>query len=121
MIRRALLVTALTALATFGGLASASARTPYDGLWSVIIFTRAGNCDSGLRYRLRIANGYIFSEGGGFDARGRVTNNGSISVVVSQGGQSAHGSGRLNRRGGSGRWQTASRECAGNWTAERFG
>ena len=81
---------------------SASARTPFDGAWSVLIITRSGPCDSAYRYRLSIRNG-------------------AVSVRVWAGRQGASGSGRLGRSSGGGIWRgTGSMgTCSGVWSAER--
>ena len=38
----------------------ATARTPFDGAWSVLIITDRGTCDRAYRYALRIADGRVF-------------------------------------------------------------
>jgi hypothetical protein len=35
----------------------------YDGLWNVLIITKAGSCDAAYSYPFRIAGGRIFSAG----------------------------------------------------------
>jgi hypothetical protein len=101
---------------------SASARTPYDGSWSVLIITRSGPCDAAYRYGLSIRNGAVIYEGSAaVNVAGRVGNNGAVSVRVWAGRQGASGSGRLRGASGSGSWQgTGSMgSCAGVWQAER--
>jgi hypothetical protein len=100
------------------------AQARYDGLWSVLIITERGTCDRGYRYPLRIARGRVGHAdpaSSSFTIRGRVGSGGGIRVSVSRGQDSAHGSGRLSRSAGAGRWKTASGQCSGVWTAERRG
>jgi hypothetical protein len=102
--------------------APASARTPYDGAWSVLIITRSGPCDAAYRYGLSIRNGAVLYEGSAaVNVAGRVSNNGAVNVRVWSGQQGASGSGRLGRSTGGGSWRgTGSMgTCAGVWQAER--
>jgi hypothetical protein len=103
-------------------LTPASARTAYDGNWSVLILTRSGPCDAAYRYGLSIRDGQVFYEGSApVNVQGRVTGSGGVRVTVSAGSQGASGSGRLWRNYGSGEWRgTGSMgTCIGIWTAER--
>jgi hypothetical protein len=102
--------------------APASARTPFDGNWSVLIITRSGPCDAAYRYGLSIRNGAVIYEGSAaVNVAGRVSANGAVRVRVWAGQQGASGAGRLGRSSGSGNWRgTGSMgTCAGVWTAER--
>jgi hypothetical protein len=102
--------------------APASARTPFDGQWSVLIVTRSGPCDAAYRYGLSVRNGQVFYEGSAsVNVSGRVGGNGAVSVRVSAGSQGASGSGRLGKSTGSGKWRgTGSMgTCSGIWSAER--
>lgn len=113
-----MLVAAATLSAT---AASATARTIYDGRWSVLIITDRGNCDRGYRYSIDISNGIVHYSGDVVDFRGRVASNGTVRVVVSRGNQSASGVGRLGRNFGQGVWRGAAtgEYCSGRWEAER--
>ena len=99
----------------------ALARSPFDGSWSVVIITRSGNCDRATRAGVRIFDGYISSEGSGFDLRGQVSRNGTLRAVISAGSQSASGAGRLSRTRGHGVWRGRGNSgyCGGTWEAER--
>lgn len=114
-----------TILALIGSTAitgAATARTVYDGAWSVLIVTRTGSCDPTYRYGVQISDGNVVYDGGGLvTMQGRVTPKGLVRVVVQGGGQWADGSGKLNRNQGGGVWkgQGASSACAGVWQAER--
>jgi hypothetical protein len=94
----------------------------FDGLWSVSIVTLRGDC-SAYRYPLRIVRGRVLKadDDPNYQVAGVVRPNGVIFVVVSGGGQSARGSGRLSRTAGAGRWRTGSGECSGQWSADRRG
>jgi hypothetical protein len=105
------------------GFASPSlARSSFDGAWSVVVVTRAGNCTPTIRYPLAITNG-IVTGGGDSQASvaGRVAPTGAVRVTVQSGGSWASGSGRLGTTGGSGVWQGqgSSGLCQGTWQAER--
>jgi hypothetical protein len=108
------LVAASTTVAPAGGFA----MPRYDGVWSVSIVTKKGDCIASYRYPMRIANG-VLGNGGDvvLNISGRVANDGAVRVSVSHGDTRAIGSGRLVANSGSGSWRTAS--CSGSWTAER--
>jgi len=99
----------------------ASARTIYDGRWSVLIITDKGACDRGYRYGFDIRDGVVQYDGDVVNLTGRVAANGAVRVTVSRGNQSANGSGRLSRNFGRGTWKgSATGEmCSGRWEAER--
>jgi hypothetical protein len=110
------------ALVCIASLSAAQARTAYDGTWSVLIVTETGICDRAYRYGVEIHNGAVRYQGGGpIDLVGRVAQNGSVRVSVTSGSQYAHGSGRMSRNAGRGRWSGRSNTgaCSGYWTAER--
>jgi hypothetical protein len=110
----------LAALTLAGAGDGAFARTPYDGPWNVSITTLRGACNSGVGFGVEIRDGIVYGYGG-FDVRGRVSRNGVITVVVSQGDSSASGSGHLSGGSGVGTWRgTGSRRvCSGRWFARR--
>jgi hypothetical protein len=114
----ALLVAAIAAADSAG---IASAATPYDGRWSVVIQTTRGNCDQAYRYGLMIVNGNVTYDGsGGFDVRGRVAPGGAVRVRVSSGRSFADGPGRLSRTAGSGAWKgLGNGVCSGQWFAQK--
>jgi hypothetical protein len=98
-----------------------SARSIYDGEWSVLIVTQRGSCDRAYRYGVQIVNGNIVDGGGIVTLSGRVASSGSIRVAVSYGSSRASGSGHLSRGAGRGNWSGRSGPdvCSGFWTAER--
>ena len=99
-----------------------SARSSFDGAWSVVIVTRAGACTPTLRYPVAITNG-IVTNGGDSPASvsGHVAPTGAVRVTVQAGGSWASGSGHLSATGGNGIWrgQGSSGLCQGIWQAER--
>jgi hypothetical protein len=97
------------------------ARTPYDGAWSVLIVTTRGECDRAYRYGITIANGNLVYDGGAVNLSGHVAGNGAVRVTVSSGNARANGTGRLNRRAGSGGWAgfSGQNRCSGYWQASR--
>lgn len=100
----------------------ASARTPYDGPWSVVIITDRGTCDRAYRYSVQIVDGIVRYAGEmGMDFRGRVGKGGAVAVSVAAGGSRADGRGRLGRDYGGGTWagNSSTGVCSGRWTAER--
>lgn len=100
--------------------APASARSNFDGAWSVLIVTHKGTCDRAYRYPVKIDNGSVgYAGGSAFTVSGKVGENGAVTVKVARGNQSANGQGRLSATDGSGMWTASSGECSGTWTAER--
>jgi hypothetical protein len=96
----------------------------FDGDWSVLIQTRAGECEPSFRYGLRIQNGEVLNAGGAQVAlEGHVARNGAVRVSVAAGDQAANGAGRLSQTSGGGTWRGHGSRgtCAGTWVAERRG
>jgi hypothetical protein len=112
----------LVAAAALAGTAgSISAKTIYDGRWSVVIITEHGTCDRAYRYSIDIDNGKVSYGGDVVGMTGRVTGNGAVRVMVSRGNQSALGQGRMSRTYGEGTWRGLGNgeSCSGRWEAER--
>src|SRR5436305_9563790 len=83
--------------ATVPASAPASARTNYDGTWSVLIVTHKGTCDRAYRYPVKIDNGSVgYAGGASFTVCGKVGAKGDVTVKVARGSQSAKGRGRLS-------------------------
>src|SRR5215471_3830480 len=101
----------------------ATARTPFDGAWSVLIVTDRGTCDRAYRYALRIAEGRVYYDDPSFNISGGVDGAGRVRVAVNAGGQSATGYGQLSGEYGRGSWsgRSSSSQCSGHWEAERRG
>jgi|SRR6516164_8603116 len=92
--------------------------SPYDGTWSVAIYTLRGDCSS-VRVATRIVGGRVYSEDESYQSNGAVSANGVIRVSVVSGRLSASGSGRLSNNSGAGRWSSSTGECSGSWSASR--
>src|SRR3954447_20879326 len=104
--------------ATVPASAPASARSNYDGKWSVLIVTQKGTCDRAYRYPVKIDNGAVgYAGDSSFTVSGKVGANGAVTVMVARGSQSAKGTGRLSSNDGSGMWTAGSGDCSGTWTA----
>jgi hypothetical protein len=92
--------------------------SPYDGSWSVAIYTLRGDCGS-VRVAARIVGGRVYSKDESYQAGGGVSANGAVRVSVAGFGRSASGSGRLSHNSGAGRWRSSRGECSGSWSASR--
>jgi hypothetical protein len=101
-------------IASMGLVGTALAQTPYDGLWNVIVSTKAGNCEPSARYPLTIADGRV---SGVADVSGTIGRDGLVKVSI----HGAYANGQLNGNGGSGKWNGASGgiACSGRWEASR--
>ena len=108
--------------ALFGAPTAATAQASFDGSWTILIVTEAGECDRAYRYGVQIDHGRINYEGGaGVELTGTVDRNGQVSATVQRGGQGAVGTGRLSTNRGRGTWRGKSTtgQCNGYWEAER--
>jgi hypothetical protein len=109
--------TALVAIST--ALSTPSFAVPrYDGVWSVSLVTKKGDCIASYRYPIHITNGVV-ANGGALviDVHGKVAADGAVTVLVSHGETRAAGAGRLSATAGGGSWHGSG--CSGSWTAER--
>jgi hypothetical protein len=113
--------TCVLLLAGLGFTTPSLARSSFDGAWSVVVVTRAGNCTPTVRYPLAITNGNVTGGDNQVSVAGRVAPSGAVRVTVQSGGSSASGSGHLGTTGGSGVWQGQGErgQCQGTWQAER--
>ncbi|MGL4264641.1 MAG: hypothetical protein ACRCV5_07360 [Afipia sp.] len=93
---------------------------PFDGPWTVVIVTQAGNCDAAYSFPLQVSGGRIVSTGGA-TINGRISGSGGVSVAISSGGSSGSATGRLAGYSGSGRWSGIlnGARCSGRWEAHR--
>lgn len=98
----------------------ATARTPYDGAWTVLIVTERGSCDRAYRYGVEIVDGIVRYDGA-VNFTGQVAKNGNVRVSVAGGNSRASGSGKLSRNTGAGNWvgYSGSDACSGYWQAQR--
>src|ERR1700685_4393176 len=93
-----LIAGALVAASIAMAATASSAMPRYDGLWSVSIVTKKGDCIASYRYPMRIANGVLANGGDiAIDVSGKVAADVAVTVIVSQGDTQAAGSGRLCR------------------------
>jgi hypothetical protein len=101
-------------IASIGLIGTAFAQTPYDGLWNVVVLTKAGSCEPSALYPLTIADGRV---SGVADVSGTIGRDGFVKVSI----HGAHANGQLNGKGGSGKWNGASGgiACSGRWEASR--
>ncbi|WP_024576739.1 MULTISPECIES: hypothetical protein [unclassified Afipia] len=99
---------------------SPSQAASFDGPWTVIIVTQAGNCDAAYSFPLQVSGGRIVSTGG-TTINGRIGGGGGVNVAISSGGSSGRASGRLSGYSGSGRWSGVlnGARCSGRWEAHR--
>jgi len=119
---RLLAVAGLALMAAVPALRPAEAVPRYDGLWSVVIVTRAGLCEPSYRYPVRIMNGHLVNAGkASVQISGRVGKNGAVVVNVSSGDKTAIGTGHLAETKGAGNWTGGNGVCSGTWQAERRG
>jgi hypothetical protein len=120
---RACLGASALALACVTAAAPAVAQSRFDGTWSVVIMTRGGACQSGIRYGVQIINGQVVGGEGGASVQGHVSPGGGVRVSVQAGGQWANGAGHLNPMQGGGVWrgQGSAGYCQGTWVAQRMG
>lgn len=116
-------LSAVVAAASLFGSAAATARTQFDGAWSVLVVTDRGSCDRAYRYALHIDNGRVSYDNPSISVSGRVDGAGRVRVALSGGGQSASGFGRLAGNSGRGSWsgRSSMSQCSGHWEAERRG
>jgi hypothetical protein len=118
--RSVLVLGALALIAAVPALRPAEAVPSYDGLWSVVIMTKAGLCEPSYRYPVRITNGHLINAGKAtVQISGRVAKNGAVVVNVSSGDKMAIGTGRLAATSGTGSWSGGNGVCSGIWQAER--
>jgi len=78
--------------ALFGAPTAATAQASFDGSWTILIVTEAGECDRAYRYGVQIDHGRINYEGGaGVELTGTVDRNGQVSATVSRSSPTAIG------------------------------
>ena len=113
---------ALASSAALAQTETAALADSFDGKWSVLIVTEQGNCDRAYRYPLLIQNGNVLYGGKkNFNVSGQVQPSGAVVVSVTQGNAGAVGTGRLNGKYGSGKWEAPQGGCSGRWQADKRG
>ena len=119
---RAYFLLALAAVLFGVATSAARAQAGFDGLWTILIVTEAGECDRAYRYAVQIDHGRMVYDGGaGVDLTGTVDRSGRVAATVQRGAQGAIGTGRLAGDRGRGTWQgkSSASQCRGYWEAER--
>ena len=113
-IRPAFFASLLIAATGFAA-ASASAQTPYDGLWNVTVVTKSGSCEPQTSSTLTVSDGKVTAPGA--DVSGSVGREGLVRVSI----HGAYANGQLSGNAGSGKWNGASAgiPCSGRWEASR--
>ncbi|MBR0734622.1 hypothetical protein JQ636_02390 [Bradyrhizobium japonicum] len=111
------LLASIVAIAVPLTQAGAATKT-FDGAWNVRISSTSETCANGATVSIGINNGQIASSSAAVSASGRVADDGSINVTLSNGIKRAVGFGRLSGTSGSGTWRDPL--CTGTWTAERM-
>jgi hypothetical protein len=111
------LLSLATATLIVGQVATfASENAAFDGTWSVSVETKKGLCATGHTYSVQIVDG-VLSGSGDTVISGRVSDSGTVTVMVVQGYKKAAGSGRLSDNAGRGHW--SGHTCSGSWSAAR--
>ena len=101
---------------------AAQAQSGFEGLWTILIVTEAGECDRAYRYAVQIDHGRLVYDGAaGVELTGTVDQSGRVAATVQRGEQGAIGTGRLSGGRGRGTWRgkSSASQCSGYWEAER--
>ena len=100
-------------------LSSASAKSAYDGAWSLDFATQRGTCST-YHFDVNITNGVV-SHPNLVRFTGRVAPNGQVNASVTVTNKHAAGSGKLKQASGRGTWTgyDGSDRCSGTWTAQK--
>jgi hypothetical protein len=121
MVLKAAYAAVLAFVMSVAAAGASTARTVYDGSWSLIFTTTRGACDRTYNFHVRIDNG-IVSHANLVKFRGRVSRGGAVRASVSVPGKYAAGTGRMTRTAGKGRWAgyAGKDRCSGTWAAQKF-
>lgn len=99
----------------------AAAQNP-DGIYTVYITTRQGDCDKAYHWMISVSGGRVSSAGDTpMEATGRISGRGTVDLAFQRFGQVATVTGRLAKGYGSGTWSSSTMQCAGSWRALRQG
>jgi hypothetical protein len=114
------LIAMLASCALLLPAATAEARSPFDGQWSITFITQSGDCNPTYNYSINIENGAITSPNVE-TFRGNVTSAGAVRASVAVQDKRALGSGKLTGVRGRGTWSgySGNQRCGGSWAAER--
>lgn len=107
-----------------GGLSLAFGTTPssagplYDGKWSVRVVVVAGDCSLNRPLPIRVADGRVsLAALFGPRVRGKVQQDGQISIRLSYAGEVVDAAGALAGQSGRGSWKSPTLNCGGVWKA----
>lgn len=109
---------ATVAIACLAGLLAkpATARTDFDGYWSVEARVVDGECGAST-FASQVSGGAVTFAGFGATAKGAIGRNGHLRASITDGENVVVAKGALRGAVGSGSW--SSPKCAGRWTARR--
>ncbi len=94
----------------------------YDGVYTVHISTRAGDCSQDYRWTILVSGGHVSATGDTpMEASGRINSNGAVSLQFRRFGQIAKVTGHVAKGIGSGTWSSPTMQCSGSWQAARRG
>ena len=87
--------------AAYGVQPAAAVAGGLDGIWSVLIITEKGDCDSAYRYEVKVANGHVSYAGdASLDMNGTVTPSGLVKVSIRPGSKAPRASAICRGRAG---------------------
>jgi hypothetical protein len=102
------------------GMGKAHAQTPFDGAWSLLITMDRGKCDPIDRLGVDIRDGALpYAGDSAVSIGGQVVGDGRLRVRLTNGNQSASGSGQLLASTGTWCGTGSASSCAGRCSAER--
>ena len=97
--------------------AAVSAGGDHDGVWSVSMVTKSGDCDRSLASRIQLREGRVDQNLLFARIVGGVNSNGSVALHVLRGADSMTAKGRIVGARASGSWSAPGKNCSGSWTA----
>lgn len=97
----------------------AQAGMPHDGVWTVSLVTKAGDCSPSLSSRIKVREGRVSENYLLAQIYGAITSRGRVSLQVTGAGDSMTAQGKIAGEQGRGSWMSSSRKCSGTWFAVR--
>lgn len=105
--------------ASVAAIAPSLAGTPHDGVWTVSLVTKAGDCSRSLSSRIEVREGRVSKNLLLARISGAINTSGFVSLRVSGTSEAMNAQGKVEGEQASGSWTSASRNCSGTWTATR--